>query len=263
MDVLARILAYLHARSQQKHEVIGVPPFTLYLHLSSSALEDNVALPNPSPTEDVNPALERLTLFFENRNRIARIQFLDQQTPELAAYLIAAGYTMDEKLPVLYCVPGQLRQPDSVPSLQISVLDDRAPDHLLAEGWTLNALGFDAGAKAATPEDVDAFRPMLVRGRAFSAHLASVGVGAGMFNEPLEGVAELVGITTLHPFRRKGIATTLTASMTAVAFETGATLAFLVAVSPEASRVYMRIGYQFCGHLVTFTKLSNGKDAPV
>lgn len=262
MDDLVRILDYLHAQARHKCEVIGVSPFNLYLHLESSAPEDNVAIAGLSTDQVSDTVITRLSHFFEKRKRTPRIQFLDRLAPTLETALTAAGYTMDLKLPVLSCRPEWLCNVAGGPTLEITMVTDRSSDELLAEAWTLNALGFDSKAKAATLSDIQAFRPMLSGGRAFSAHLDGIGVGAGMFNALQMGVAELVGITTLLPYRRQGIATVLTSAITAAAFESGADLAFLVAASPEASRVYLRVGYQFRGHLVTFMKLPDDQDLP-
>ncbi len=260
---LDQILDYLHGRARLQSEVIGVSPFTLYLHLSSRTVEDSVALPNTPFSEDVGPILSQVDAFFANRRRMPRIQFLDRQCPGLEESLSAAGYELDEKFPMLGCVPGQLRMPERTPPISVTVFNADSPDDLVAEGWMLNTQGFNGHASTPTADDVAFFRRMLGRGCAFSAHVEDVGVGAGMFNEPLAGVTEIAGITTLPPFRGLGIASALTATITASAFEAGATLAFLVAASPEAGRIYLRLGYEFYCHLVTMIKPLSEEDLPL
>jgi predicted GNAT family acetyltransferase len=73
-----------------------------------------------------------------------------------------------------------------------------------------------------------------------------------MFTEIHEGVTELVGITTLSPFRRRGIAAALTAYMTLIAFQQGATLVFLIAANAQAGRVYERAGFLPCATRVIY-----------
>jgi predicted GNAT family acetyltransferase len=60
-----------------------------------------------------------------------------------------------------------------------------------------------------------------------------------------------VGITTLAPFRCRGIATYLTAFATQVAFAHGADLVFLVPENAQAHRIYERVGYKLMAmHLI-------------
>lgn len=250
---LETILDYFHAKARQRSEVIGLSPLTLYLHLTSHFSEDSVALPDAPGNEDVSAVLPQVNAYFTHRRRTPRIQFVDSQCPSMEGQLTESGYTLDEKLPLLTCTPAQLQPPVQRAPLKVTVVTADSAEELLAEGWRLNAEGFNGRRPTSSAGDVSSFRQILGTGRAYSAHVEGVGVGAGMFYEPVGGVAEIVGITTLRPFRRKGVASTLTAEITAAAFEAGAELAFLVAASPEAVRVYLRLGYEFHGHLVTMT----------
>ncbi len=74
-----------------------------------------------------------------------------------------------------------------------------------------------------------------------------------MFNPPIAGLAELVGITTLEPYRRRGIAAFLTAHMTQVAFAQGVDTVFLTAADERAGRVYERVGFRPCTTLLGYS----------
>jgi predicted GNAT family acetyltransferase len=74
-----------------------------------------------------------------------------------------------------------------------------------------------------------------------------------MFEVIHEGITELVGITTLAPFRRRGIATFLTAFATHTAFTQGAKATFLVPENEQAGRVYERVGYHLHGNIGVYT----------
>ena len=121
----------------------------------------------------------------------------------------------------------------------------------ICERLDTNALGFDPQAERATTQEAEKFRQELILSRAFTARLDEQPVGAGMFTEIHEGLTELVGITTLKRFRRRGIAATLTAYMTQIAVRQGATLTFLVASDEQAGRVYER-GFRGFGTLMTY-----------
>jgi predicted GNAT family acetyltransferase len=105
----------------------------------------------------------------------------------------------------------------------------------------------------ATDEQAESFRQSLTTSRGFTARLEGQAVGAGMFDVIHEGITELVGITTLAPFRRRGIATFLTAFATHIAFAQGAKAAFLVPENEQAGRVYERVGYRLHGNVVVYT----------
>ena len=65
-------------------------------------------------------------------------------------------------------------------------------------------------------------------------------------------IAERVGITTLVPYRRRGIAASLTAYATQAALALGVDLAFLSTSDSTARRAYDRLGFRACAHNLTF-----------
>lgn len=150
----------------------------------------------------------------------------------------------------MLCTPETLRPPPVIPGLTLLALSSTSPFEEVEAGWNLNALGFDPAAAPGTPEEVEAFRRGLVTSRAFIARLNGQGVGAGMFDEIHDGVTELTGITTLMPYRGRGIAAALTAGAAQNAFAQGVQLAFLVADNEQAGRVYERIGFRHVTNLV-------------
>ena len=70
---------------------------------------------------------------------------------------------------------------------------------------------------------------------------------------PAGGVAELVGIATLGPYRRRGVAASLTTYAAQTAFTLGVDLVYLSTTNPDARRVYERLGFQPCAVQLTFT----------
>ena len=134
----------------------------------------------------------------------------------------------------------------------MAVLSSESSLAAVKEGWNTNALGFDMNADLATDEQAAEFRQQLKNCRAFTAWLNEKAVGAGMFDAIWNGVTELNGIATLEPYRRKGIASSLTAYATQVAFSMGAQLAYLVPENIDASRVYQRAGYQYRASMLVF-----------
>ena len=64
-----------------------------------------------------------------------------------------------------------------------------------------------------------------------------------MYTAPFDGLAEVLGLATLEPFRRRGIATALTATAVQSALEQGVEVVCLTAADERAERVYARVGF--------------------
>jgi predicted GNAT family acetyltransferase len=79
---------------------------------------------------------------------------------------------------------------------------------------------------------------------AFLARLDGRPVGAGLYTTPFDGLTEVTGLATSKPFRRRGIATALTALAVQTAFEQGVEAVYLTAADERAGRVYERVGFR-------------------
>ena len=109
---------------------------------------------------------------------------------------------------------------------------------------TIQRRGFDPETtQPATEEEARQFLSTLGWGRAFVAWLDGEPVGVGMVNAPLDGIAEIVGLATLSPYRRRGIATALTARAVQSALLAGVEVVCLTAADARAGRVYERVGF--------------------
>lgn len=145
--------------------------------------------------------------------------------------------------PLLVCTAQTFQPAPLLPGLELVVLSRESSLAEVQEGLDANALGFDPAAPATAPDEAEAFRAQLLTNRAFTARLDNRPVGAGMFTPPIEGIAELVGITTLAAYRRRGIAAALTSEIVRVAFAYNVDTPFLRTDSQEAYRVYARLGF--------------------
>jgi ribosomal protein S18 acetylase RimI-like enzyme len=146
--------------------------------------------------------------------------------------------------PILACTPATLRPAPGVSGLGFVVLSSESSLAAVQEGLDTNARGFDPAAAPATEAEARAFRADLIANRAFTATLDGQPVAAGMFTPPIDGIAELAGITTLTPYRGRGIGAALTSEIARVAFAHGVDTAILTTDNPVAYRVYQRIGFQ-------------------
>lgn len=152
---------------------------------------------------------------------------------------------------IFACTRTTFHPAPSISGLQFVVLDQHSSLLAIKEGLDMNARGFDPAAPAATDAEAERFRAGLLANRAFTAKLDGQPVAAGMFTPPLYGVTELVGITTLAPYRQRGIGAALTSELVRVAFAHNIDVPILRTDNPAALRVYQHIGFVPVAMLMT------------
>jgi GNAT superfamily N-acetyltransferase len=252
METSAKIHAYYRATAGVNTKAVPVPPFTLYLHATDRSQHANFIIPDTPVDGEISEAMRVVEATCEAHACRAHVRFLHAYSPELPLALQACGYDQAERWSLLVCTPESYRPAPVVPGLEMVTISHDSSLEEVKEGWNANTLGYDLNADLATDEQAQAFRQSLEACRAFTARLHGQAVGAGMFNPIREKVTELVGITTLAPFRRRGIATQLTAFATQGAFALGAELVFLIPENREAARVYERVGFSLYTSLLIY-----------
>lgn len=152
---------------------------------------------------------------------------------------------------LLSCTPATFQPAPSGPAVRHVVLSRHSPLTDILENLNTNALGFDPDAAAATMAEAEAFRASLVTNCAVTTCWNGHAVAAGMFTPPIEGIAEVVGITTLPAYRRQGFGAAVTSAIVRSAFATGVEMAILRTDNPEARRIYVRLGFGEVGWLLS------------
>jgi RimJ/RimL family protein N-acetyltransferase len=252
MCSLTSLQQYLRFHARQPCEVVCSPPFTLFFHPTNARSWANYALPDASGPGDLLQGLAVLPRLFTQRDRTPSLRFLEEGFPHFPPVLRSCGWAEVERPQVMICIRETFRPAPDVMGLAITTLSPQSPLEEICEGLDTSALGFDPQAERATLQEAEEFRHDLLHTQAFTARLQHQPVGAGRLTEVHEGVAELVGITTLSPFRRQGIAAAVTASMTQEAFRQGATCVFLLAGNVQAGRVYERVGFRPAATLLVY-----------
>ena len=253
MDLIERLQSYMRETARSQYEAEHVPPFTAFFHPRDLLTYLNYAVPDEPVGGDLADAVTRLRAAFQARIRRPRLEFIEEYAPALAPALRAAGLEEEARQPLMVCTPATWRATPDVPGLSLTVLTAESPLDAIKENLATNELGFNPrGSGAFSDEDAGRFRAGLTTARAITAYLGGAPAGAGMFNPPRDGLAELVGIATLEPFRRQGVAAALTARLARVAFEQGVTAAFLTAADEGAGRVYERAGFRRVGTMLAY-----------
>jgi ribosomal protein S18 acetylase RimI-like enzyme len=291
LGLVNRLQNYLREKALfDGRERVQIPPFTLFYNLSSTDPQEGIAIPDEAEgytPDDIN----RVCAAFAERGRVPCVQYLDVFAPRLTIMLQLGHYPLTRvqetpppdplpvygegeddrgskpvsgasfeetvRLPVMYCTAGMLQHPPDVPELVITMAGSDAPLDEIKVGWNVNSQGFDSQPVLATDVIAEAFRKTLVTSRSFVARLGGVPVAAGMFEVIRDGLTELVGITTLEPYRRQGIGAALTAYITRAAFDSGVEVAFLIVANEAAGRVYERIGFRTVANLLEYEQKSS------
>lgn len=241
---LEKLQSYRRESARVQAEAVPIPPFTVFFHATDRSLSANFAIPDMPLRSDVSEPIHRVEIVFAARECRPRIQFLYDYAPDLPQSLRDCGYDEVESTPIFVCTPQSFRPAQAVAGLEMVTLSRDSSLEDIREGWNTNSLGFDPNGELATDEQVESFRQGLEDNLGFTARLDGQAVGAGMFNPVRNGVTDLVGVTTLAAFRRRGIASYLSAFATQAAFDLGVEMVFLVPENAEAQRVYERIGYE-------------------
>jgi ribosomal protein S18 acetylase RimI-like enzyme len=179
----------------------------------------NYALPVDPLDETLPAAIGALRRLYRVRHEPLRVEFNEATWPELGAALERAGLILESRNPLMACAPVEF-QPYAAPSVTVRFLavDPRHPS-------TLRATGELAGQ---------------IAGR------ASLG--------RVEGVAELYGVVTDPPFRRRGVAATICSALVERLFHDGGSLVFLDAENPGAEALYAGLGFRRIGARLSYAE---------
>ncbi len=257
----SRIHAYLRASASERSQRLG--PFLLLLDEHDPGRYFNYAVPD----DDLEPTttnIAALVAAFRNRSRTPRLEYLSAACPALEPALLAAGFVIEARVPILTCSPDNSGLDDVVAREPAGVEVRRATQeneirqvaHVQAEAY---------GQSVVTDHDTARLSRVIDSGGlvALAVEKASgVAVGAGQLGPPHPprpssdgaseatpvgepcGVSELAAVGVRATYRRRGIATAVAAALTRSAPGVGVTTPFLMTLGEAEERVYQRVGYR-------------------
>jgi GNAT superfamily N-acetyltransferase len=251
MVLVDRLQTYLRKMARRQYQAVEVPPFTVFVHRSNDLIFFNYAIPECAAGPEALPALARVRAAFAEHRRQPRFEYIEEFAPDLAPALQAAGFREDARLQLMVCTPQTFRPAPDVPGLSVTEIQLGATTTDARDYLWASRQGFDpTNISVPTEEEAEAYLRD-ARG-AFLGRLDGAPAGVSAFMPPIDGVTEIAGIATREPFRRRGIASLLTAHAVCAAFAEGVEVACLSAADERAGRVYERVGFQPCATMLFY-----------
>ena len=232
---------------------VRVGPFVLRLDENWSSPFVNYAIPDPA-AEPTAAEIAQLITTFEQHKRRPRLEYLPACAPALEQTLLAAGFLVENRAPVMCAEPSDLR-----PAPPISGLTIRRPseDADLIAAATVQHQAYGEPGVVGSGE-VDWLRDTAAAGGLVL--LAAVEDGsaaaAGACSPPLEGISELAGLGVLEQYRRRGIGAAVASRLTADGFELGYRTLWLEPGDEDVQRMYARLGYRVIGEKLNISRPS-------
>jgi GNAT superfamily N-acetyltransferase len=217
-------------------------PFTIGLDADSDDPMRNYAVPD----HDARPGagdIDALIAFFRRGHRIPRLEYVEEDAPRTWPALAAAGFAVERRTPVMIATPATPLTPRSSAGITIR---QAAGDADLTAAATVQHNAYEMPHPPG-PHDIARLTALTRRGGLVAIAIDdSSGTVAGTGLVDVAGdrpaVGELAAVGVLAAFRRRGIASALSAHLTRTAHSHGINLVFLEA-EPEEEQIYRRTGF--------------------
>jgi ribosomal protein S18 acetylase RimI-like enzyme len=242
----AMLQASLRGALLRRPDVVSVGPFTVAFDPDSDSPFRNYAVPD----DGAHPTLaevEDLRRAFVGRGRRPRLEFLPAAAPAVQDALLRAGFVAEARLPIMTCVPSQLRE--LAPPGEVELNTVAGGDALREAAEVQNAA---YGAAPAADADVARLDDTIAAGGVVGLAREASGraVGSGLVAAPSEeGLAELAAVGVLPAWRRRGIASALTGALGRAAFDRGVEVLMLMAYEAEQG-IYERAGFTAASEII-------------
>ena len=236
---LQRIHAYLRVAAPRGRDTERIGSFLATFNRESDNPYLNYAIPDDGaqPSEaDVGALIDA----YRARERRPRLEYVSSLAPEVEPVLLAAGFEVEGRLPLMVYRGGEEQAPPAGIELVAAASDKELRGVALAQ-WE----AYEEGGPL--PDCVvDSLRATLGNGGlVVLARDAVTGepAGGGLCTGPHEGATELTSIGVRVAYRRRGIAEALTRRLARVMHARGNDGVFLMADGPPEERIYTRAGF--------------------
>jgi len=225
---------------------VDVGRFTAALHETDDLIWLSYALPWPDtpPESFARQQITELRRLFREAGRMLRFEFFEPLHPRLGAFLADNGLKPHGAQPLMLCDRADHRS-IAAPDVQVKDLSPDDSDETISQFLIIAKLCF-GDAPSVLPQEVETTRQNLRSWAMRSAYATVRGVMAGV-GSLSPATDELVGIGTLAPFRRQGVASSISSHLLAEHFGAGAPMAWLSAGDEVSRSVYQGLGFRIAG----------------
>ena len=184
--------------------------------------------------------MEALVAAYRARERKPRLEYIPSVAPAVEEVLLAAGFEIEGRLPLMTCASPQFEAPAGIELVAPSTEDEfRGVAEVQWEAYEeRDPLSLES-AVAGLRRTADTGGVVVLARDAGTGEPA----GAGLCVAPYDGVTELAAIGVRERFRRRGIAAAVAGWLADAALDKGMTLVFLMAAGPDEARIYARAGF--------------------
>jgi predicted GNAT family acetyltransferase len=235
-----------HLRASIAGRAQRVGPFLITFEPDTASPGRNYAIPDDGATPGATDVAD-LVARFAALGRTPRLEYV---SPALAvdAALSAAGFTVENRYPLMTVAPGDLVEPVVPDGLEVVLATSQ---ERLRQAATVQNAAYGGGD--ATEHDVARLCGTVRGGGAVAlALLEDEPVGSGLFTVPSDGLTEIAAVGVAEEYRRRGIAAAVGYRLSRAALDAGA-VPYLQAEGDAEQRIYARIGYRRVGSLTAIS----------
>jgi ribosomal protein S18 acetylase RimI-like enzyme len=255
-----QVNAFLHANAASRLANEKVGPFHIGFDSEDPLIWLNYAVPEPGADPSAED-IAALVAAFRKRERTPRLEFAPIGAPLVEPALLAAGFEVQQRVPLMVCAPQDATAPKPIDGVSIEVsggtiTEKSAFGVALAQHEAFVVDGADsslvdlAAETAGIRSGVDRGGYAVLAVGAEGSPDAGVPMGGGTFTAPRLGTTEVAGIAVRTSFRRRGIGAAVTAALTRAAFDDGLACVWLAPAGPEQERLYTTVGYRSAGEML-------------
>jgi GNAT superfamily N-acetyltransferase len=242
--VLSRIQSSLR-ENVRAGAATQVGPFLIRFDADTDHPFRNYAIPDDGARPTAAEVAE-LVAAFVDRQRKPRLEYL-APLPAVDAALAAAGFTVDVRLPLL--VLDELQAPATPADVRMQAV---STENELREAALVQNIAYEG--RPVADADVRRLQGTVARGgTVVLAWHGSTPAGSGLHTAPQDGLVQLAAIGVRPEFRRRGIASAVTAELSRLALAAGHT-PYLEAESHNEQRLYQPLGYRTIGEMIAISR---------
>jgi GNAT superfamily N-acetyltransferase len=231
-------------------ELTSVGPFRVVLWPAADEAPWVTLVDPPENRLELEESVGRLRSMLAGQSPGWRIEYQEEVMPRVEPWLVALGFELNERNPLMACEPGEFQPQPAGDAVLTRLLPDSPGSDLSA----FQHIRWTSGGENDNPVPaVDRLQRELAETASvyMLAWLDGEPAGTGV-SHPLGSTAEIVGVVTRADRRGRGVAGAVTSELVTRHFASGGDFVFLDASGEPAARVYARLGFTRFGANLVF-----------